>query len=157
VPGVSAPHVSFFAYRSDSQITAGNTNNLIFPTTRHNDGNAYDPATGIFSAPAAGVYQFNASVMMQVEGAQSLNLYLQVNGVDCRFASSVFINQCLLLNTTTLGPFTAGFDSLVSVMSGSLTATLQAGDQVRLMTTTGSARPDSRVRETSSFSGHQVY
>lgn len=156
-PGASAPHVSFFAFTSGSQGIPNNIDTLVFPTIRHNDGNAYDPTTGLFTAPVNGVYQFDTAVYVSVGGAQSFNLYLQVNGGNCSFAASVSINQCLLIDTVTLGPFTAGFVTTDGVLGGGLTISLQAGDKVRLVTTTGSARLDSVTMATSNFSGHQVY
>jgi len=51
---------SFHAYR-DSSAAEGLTGTIVFNATKHNIGSHYDTSTGKFTAPVAGVYQFNFS------------------------------------------------------------------------------------------------
>ncbi|CAC5395854.1 C1QL [Mytilus coruscus] len=52
--------VAFSAYRIDSQTLSSNEKNFKFDKIWTNVGNAYDPGTGIFTAPQLGVYHFSA-------------------------------------------------------------------------------------------------
>lgn len=51
---------SFHAYR-DSSGVEGLTGTIVFNATKHNIGSHFDTSTGKFTAPVAGVYQFNFS------------------------------------------------------------------------------------------------
>ncbi|XP_060581739.1 thrombospondin-2-like [Ruditapes philippinarum] len=58
-------NVAFNAYTTKSNGHYKQGRVLIFPEVSLNDGNGYDPITGIFKAPIAGVYQFSAHICHQ--------------------------------------------------------------------------------------------
>ncbi|CAC5425708.1 C1QL [Mytilus coruscus] len=66
--------VAFTAYRKSSQ-TLSNGQKVIFDQIWTNVGNGYEPSTGVFSAPHAGVYHFTAVVMSTNNNALYLTLY----------------------------------------------------------------------------------
>ena len=78
---------------------------VLFTTQSADDGgDNYDPATGEFTAPTAGMYRFEASVYWNAGIAGFENIYFYVNGVTRRFHSIVSDNT----SAHTL-PFTASF------------------------------------------------
>ena len=78
---------------------------VLFTTQSADDGgDNYDPATGEFTAPTAGMYRFEASVYWNAGIAGFENIYFYVNGVTRRFHSIVSANT----SAHTL-PFTASF------------------------------------------------
>lgn len=82
----------FFAYLSTATYNYGNVNNpFIFDQVLLNNGNCYDPSTGIFTAPVTGLYTFNG--LLQREVNTTFNATIQVN------SSPVF--QCRMNGTAT--------------------------------------------------------
>ncbi len=61
--------VAFKARRNADQALPANVNTtILFSTEFYDDGNNFDPATGIFTAPSAGLYHFDASVPITGNG-----------------------------------------------------------------------------------------
>ena len=52
----------FSVYRNSALVTAGANTTILFDTELFDTGSNYSVSTGKFTAPAAGLYQFNAAV-----------------------------------------------------------------------------------------------
>ncbi|XP_060568737.1 A disintegrin and metalloproteinase with thrombospondin motifs adt-2-like [Ruditapes philippinarum] len=63
--GLCTKKVAFDAYTTSSNGYYPDGKVLVFPHININDGQGYNPSTGIFKAPVAGVYQFTAHVCQQ--------------------------------------------------------------------------------------------
>jgi C1q domain len=97
-------------------VTPSTFTDVLFTTQSADDGgDNYDPATGEFTVPTAGMYRFEASVYWAGAIAGFENLYFYVNGATKRFHSIVSANT----GAHTL-PFTASFK-------------LNAGDVVKVV------------------------
>ncbi|KAK3084378.1 hypothetical protein FSP39_012509, partial [Pinctada imbricata] len=70
--------VAFSAYLETAIKTTSTNTKVVFGKTRTNIGNAYDPTTGVFTAPIAGVYVFHWTIMV-LSGKHS-DINIQVNG-----------------------------------------------------------------------------
>lgn len=66
--------VAFSAYRTSSQSLYAGTK-VLFNQVWTNVGNGYEPSTGIFTAPRAGLYHFTAVVMSSSNQLLYLRLY----------------------------------------------------------------------------------
>jgi hypothetical protein len=65
---VSGPNIGFFASLSTTQTNVtgdGSSYNLICDSTDFNNGGYYNTATGVFTAPSAGYYQYNVQIVVQ--------------------------------------------------------------------------------------------
>jgi hypothetical protein len=113
---VSAP-TGFAANRTAAlSVTPSTFTDVLFTAQSADDGgDNYDPATGEFTAPTAGMYRFEASVYWAGAIAGFENIYFYVNGATKRFHSIVSANTA----AHTL-PFTASFK-------------LNAGDVVKVV------------------------
>ncbi|HEY1115304.1 MAG TPA: hypothetical protein VGE66_17150, partial [Chitinophagaceae bacterium] len=103
---------------------------VLFPNAATNIGSQMNTSTGVFTAATAGLYQFNASLPSEAEGARFLAL--RVNGVDVFTGSGAT-------------SFFAGspYNATVSALSLSVAFPLQADDQVEIVvyTNSGTATP----------------
>ncbi|MBK7692069.1 MAG: hypothetical protein IPJ31_13495 [Bacteroidetes bacterium] len=78
-------HIGFNASSTTVvSIASGASLTRIYGNVNFNDGGAYNNATGVFTAPTSGVYQFNYSENFNAVNSTSGHavLKLQVNGVD---------------------------------------------------------------------------
>jgi len=55
--------VAFTAARLNDQTNVGINQNILFEKVVLNEGNAFHPLTGVFTAPVSGIYCFHASIM----------------------------------------------------------------------------------------------
>lgn len=108
-----------------------------FELARLNEGNAFNLASGIFTAPVNGIYHFEFSAIKS-NTAKNLWIFLQVNGVTVGAAN-------------TDQPATGSWD--VVSLSGSFR--LEAGDRVNLLNTNNGVLFDSGNHYTH-FSGWLV-
>lgn len=69
---------AFAAYRASSQQNSGTT--LIFNTEQFDQGSNYNNATGIFTAPLAGVYVFSASAEFTNSTGGNVGMQLRIVG-----------------------------------------------------------------------------
>lgn len=103
---------------------------VLFPNAATNVGGQMNTSTGTFTAAAEGLYQFNASLPSEADGARFLAL--RVNGVDVFTGSGAT-------------SFFAGspYNATVSALSLSVAFPLQAADQVEIVvyTNSGTATP----------------
>jgi len=107
-----------------------------FEFAQLNEGNAFELASGTFTAPVSGIYHFQFSGVKQ-SGASSLNIYLQVNG--CHVGMAVASGKG---------------NSATASLSASLR--LKAGDKVRLYNERGSMLHDHGSEHWTHFSGWLV-
>ena len=54
--------VAFTAVKITDQTNVGNNQNILFEKVVLNEGNAFHPHTGVFTAPRSGIYCFHTSV-----------------------------------------------------------------------------------------------
>jgi hypothetical protein len=57
--------VGFLARRATSAFVGGSIATLAFDQEVYDEGNAFDPGNGRFTAPVAGFYAFTAAIMVQ--------------------------------------------------------------------------------------------
>ena len=114
----------------NSSVAYATGSAVAFPNATTNTGSQMNTATGVFTAAAAGLYQFNASLPSEADGARFLAL--RVNGVD------VFTGS----GATSF--FAASpYNTTVSALSLSVAYPLEAADQVEIVvyTNSGTATP----------------
>ncbi len=142
-PTASTARVAFEAGVQPPTPIPNNVNTVvIYGTPTFNDANAYNPATGIFTAPIAGIYHFDASVMWQaVTAGPQYQMRLEVNGVVKRGTYSTF-------------NFAQDFNQSISI-----DLSLNAGDQVKVTVFHSSAGAKNILGGLTfcTFSGHQLY
>lgn len=124
---------AFAAYRVSSQSLS--VNEVVkFDKVWTNNGNGYDPSSGVFTAPMAGLYHF-AAVVMTVEGG---NLYVRLFKNNTKITSSY---------TTEKGYKTGTFDVVLK---------LDKGDKIYLKSGHGSQSIFSNNDNYSTFSGNLI-
>jgi hypothetical protein len=127
--------IAFSARRDAGSITSG-TNTIVWNTVISNIGSAYNAATGIFTAPVAGVYFFSFFGMNNASG--TFELRLQKNNVD------VGINPYGNAASTYTGNH------------GSVTLQLAASDQIKVINTAGTTLYASGPNAHNGFSGFLI-
>ena len=69
------------AFRAYQFIPRTGAGTIVYSQTGHNIGSHYNTATGIFTAPIAGVYHFDFSVLMKADASVSfIRVLFKVNG-----------------------------------------------------------------------------
>jgi hypothetical protein len=125
--------VAFRAEKEVSASAASLTPITFIPTiVRYNDGLAFEPTSGIFTTPTAGIYTFTVSYFADGSGgSRTLAIYL---GTDLYEELAVEVASGTLT-------------------SRSITMKLTSGETVKLVINTGTATQTG----TGSFSGYKVY
>ena len=112
--------------------------NIVYDTEVFDDGNSFDNTTGIFTAPKAGIYHFEAQIEIKYSGNQSNYISIYVNNAEvARFTKTGSNNDLITLNV-----------SKTLKLSVDDTVTIRLGGTSGLDFTTG--------RIFSYFSGHYV-
>ncbi|XP_071145337.1 complement C1q-like protein 3 [Mytilus edulis] len=124
---------AFAAYRASSQSLS--VNEVVkFDKVWTNNGNGYDPSSGVFTAPLAGLYHF-AAVVMSTNGG---NLYVRLFHNNDKITSTY---------TTDKGYKTGTFDIVL---------TLEKGDKVYIKSGHNSQSIFSDADNYSTFSGNLI-
>jgi len=72
--------VNFAAVQSSTSVGNAVLTNIIFPTVEYNNSGSYNGATGVFTAPVAGVYHFDVGLALTNSGAYDFQIQLLKNG-----------------------------------------------------------------------------
>jgi len=137
---LSNPQVGFFAKKNNNQAIPNNIETTILSYTESfDDGNSFNPNTGLFTAPSDGVYHFDSEFCFNVNPTFDMT-------VLCRF----FINS------------TASESTLVSLNSNysttlSYVVKLLAGNTVSLKVYQNNGTSINLVAVNTFFSGFKVY
>jgi len=81
LPGLSAPspkRIAFFVGLSDNMGPVNEHTDIVFDRVVTNIGHGYEPASGRFTAPLNGTYQFN--VIVSAQGRQKAAVMILKNG-----------------------------------------------------------------------------
>jgi hypothetical protein len=113
--------------------TVGQT--IVFPTVIFNEGDAYNPNTGKFTAPVSGTYMF--SLAFCVYNKNSLVVGIMIEGT--KYTTSMFYgdanHECLSADTVAIA--TAGQKIWVQVLPGGNTGKIIDQDDYRWNTFSG--------------------
>ncbi len=64
----AVPIVAFIAYLQQMlSVESNRSETIVFEIADINEGNGYNPATGIFTAPHRGIYKFSMTIMAQMD------------------------------------------------------------------------------------------
>jgi len=132
---VKTKTVHFYVQRSSHFYTNAA---IPFEFAKLNEGNAFELASGTFTAQVSGIYHFQFSGVKHV-GATLLAIYLQVNG-----------------NHVGLAHASPGKTGSLDTASLSASLRLKAGDKVRLYNAPGSVLHDYGSEHWTHFSGWLV-
>lgn len=137
---VSNPVVGFFAKKNSNQNLPHNTQTTIVSYTESfDDGNAFNPNTGIFTAPSDGVYHFDSEFCFNVNPTFEMM-------VTCSF----FINNIQSESTAVL--INSNFSTTLSYA-----VKLTTGNTVTLRVYQNNGTAISLVAVNTFFSGFKVY
>jgi hypothetical protein len=115
---------SFAAYRATSQQASGTT--LIMNTEQFDRGGNYNNATGVFTAPVAGVYSFSASAELTNSTGANVAGQLLIN---CSTAGSVasssftYATGTIFSVSTSVVVYLVASETVQAVLNTSLSAT----------------------------------
>jgi len=126
--GGGGSSTTFFAYANASIVNPtgdGTPYTVIFDSTLNNTGSAYATGTGLFTAPATGMYHFDTSIAFNAIQATSTTVVIQFNGS----AVSVRVLQFQ-------GATTALVEGLLCY-SGGVTIPMTAGDTMSVLVNVG--------------------
>ncbi|KAK3096172.1 hypothetical protein FSP39_024016 [Pinctada imbricata] len=126
--------VAFSAYPTKAIQSISANTKIIFGSTRTNIGNAYNPTTGVFTAPIDGVYAFHWT-LLNAKG-RYLSINIQVNGS----------NKLILYGDA------RNYPNWYSA-SQSYVTELRKGDNVNL---SSDGTPGGYVHEYSTFTGYRL-
>jgi hypothetical protein len=134
------PRVGFSASVQTASLAGGGTD-LIFTNEQFDDGANYDNSSGIFKAPTAGVYHFDAHE--DLTSSSTSNSYLQYK-----------VNGTVLTYTRSSMTIPSGTNVTISI---SADLKLQAGDNVQVGYGTNSSTVTQLSLNYCTFSGHKIY
>ncbi len=139
-----AAPVNFSANSSATSVNPTTGTTIIFSVIDYNSGGGYVAATGIFTAPANGLYHFDAGVAMNITGGAAFDFELQLQGPTG-----------IRTSTIKVAPSPSYF--YTNVIAGNFY--LNAGQTVKMAIYHDNASAISPVNSSSSswFSGHLVH
>lgn len=80
------PMVAFVAYLQKMlSVEPNRSEPIIFENAEVNEGNGYNPSTGIFTAVHPGIYKFSITIMAQMDSivsVESIDLWLCFFSID---------------------------------------------------------------------------
>jgi hypothetical protein len=111
---------AFFAYRLSGNQTSGSV--LTFDTEVLDTGSAFNPATGVFTAPVAGLYMFGASIKM----------FLSSPGTEALFWASDSVGAVLTPGFSIYARNNQSAGAVAPVMVGTGLRSMAQGDTLRM-------------------------
>jgi len=111
-----------FSGSADQVIADGATATALFPVEYFDNGNGYNPATGVYTAAIDGTYSFNATTRLQWGSAPSA-------GTLRRLTTKILVNGVEVDNSVDLTQNVLGFASIFKSI------VLTAGDLVKVTVT----------------------
>jgi len=85
------PVVAFVAYLQKMlSVESNRSEPIIFESTNINEGNGYNPTTGVFTATHRGIYKFSMTIMAQMDSIVCFNC------LSCFFINHLilFLGNC---------------------------------------------------------------
>lgn len=126
--GGGGASTTFFAYVSSSIVNPtgdGTPYTVIFDSTLNNTGSAYATGTGLFTAPATGMYHFDTCIAFNAIQATSTTVVIQFNG------SAISVRPLQIQGATT-----ALVEGLLCY-SGGITVPMTAADTMSVLVNVG--------------------
>lgn len=93
-----------FTASASGSVSSWNSGTLIFPAIIRNNGNGYNPGTGVFTAPRAGTYVFYVNVQCYYN--QDIHVDIVLNGAT----------QVRAMAQGTSGPYDASSNLVVLIL-----------------------------------------
>jgi hypothetical protein len=126
--GGGGSSTTFFAYVNTSIVNPtgdGTPYTVIFDSTLNNTGSAYSTGTGLFTAPATGIYHFDTCIAFNAVQSTSTTVVIQFNGsavsvrgLQFQGATTALVEGLTCYDTGITVPMTAGDTMSVLVNVG---------------------------------------
>ncbi|MBS1684470.1 MAG: hypothetical protein JSS76_06940 [Bacteroidetes bacterium] len=137
---VANPNIGFEAQHNLS-VPADNTP-IVFDTEIYDDGNGYDPTTGIYTVPQSGTYHFDVNILFNAAAVNGeMDLYLAVN--------STIVNATIV-SVSTVNNYNGHISVDIKVIAGDSIA-------IRAYDPFGSNNLLGGPQVFSHFTGHKLY